>query len=371
MQKKQHIFPSFFIAAISTLAFISPSNAQLDPLIEGAKLCTKHLQHYEREYGIPSHLLSAIASTESGRYHDDLKIKLPWPWTINADGKGYFLNSKEEAISTVYRLRASGIKSIDVGCMQVNLYHHPNAFSSLSQAFDPANNVAYAAKFLRDLYQEEGSWKQAASDYHSKTPDLGNKYVGIVYNSWFKIVDKLRTARLNVPNSSIDGLQEMQNAGVKTGSTPKTIEPKHIIVADKNNNYFQDIKQKSPSQQIKSIKVTTQGTAEQGNTYKKLDNGIIVVRPEISINNAHSQLNTQLPEKSRPPEPMIIADANSTSPKSNLADLLPSSGSEPPQTGSSISHEAKIIRLDNKLVDRRTANVGIDKKSGPSFIFDN
>src|SRR5579871_5842432 len=103
----------------------------VDPLIEGAKLCTSHLPRYEREYGIPTHLLSAIASTESGRYHEGLKLKLPWPWTINAEGKGYFFKNKEDAIAAVKKLRSHGIQKIDVGCMQVNLYHHPDAFSSL------------------------------------------------------------------------------------------------------------------------------------------------------------------------------------------------------------------------------------------------
>src|SRR5471030_1386490 len=97
------------------LLFSSQSYAAgQDALIEGAKLCTKHLPRYEREYAIPTHLLSAIASTESGRYHEGLKLKLPWPWTINANGKGYFFENKEDAIAAVRKLRARGVQSIDV-----------------------------------------------------------------------------------------------------------------------------------------------------------------------------------------------------------------------------------------------------------------
>ena len=40
---------------------------------------------------------------------------------------------------------------MDVGCMQVNLYHHAHAFSSLDNAFDPQSNVDYAARFLRSI----------------------------------------------------------------------------------------------------------------------------------------------------------------------------------------------------------------------------
>jgi hypothetical protein len=44
-----------------------------------------------------------------------------------------------------HRLRAGtsihGIEVIDVGCMQVDLYYHPDAFA-LDAAFDPATSVA-------------------------------------------------------------------------------------------------------------------------------------------------------------------------------------------------------------------------------------
>src|SRR5471032_3062652 len=109
----------------------SQAYAQTDSLIEGAKLCTRHLPRYEREYAIPTHLLSAIASTESGRYHDGLKIKVPWPWTINVEGKGYFFDNKDQAVAAVRKFKAQGAQSIDVGCMQVNLQQHPQAFVSL------------------------------------------------------------------------------------------------------------------------------------------------------------------------------------------------------------------------------------------------
>src|SRR5262245_13174888 len=72
-----------------------------DALIEGAKLCTRYLPRHEREFGIPVHLLAAIASTESGRFHKALGLNLPWPWTINVEGRGHFYDTKEEAIAAV------------------------------------------------------------------------------------------------------------------------------------------------------------------------------------------------------------------------------------------------------------------------------
>lgn len=166
-----------------------------DPMIEGARQCTQHFSTHERLNGIPTHLLAAVGATESGRYNKTLGMVLPWPWTINAAGKGYHLNSKEEAVSKVKGLQAQGIKSIDVGCMQVNLMHHPNAFATLEQAFDPRYNIAYSAKFLRRNYDELGSWVKATAAYHSRTPKYGSIYLGKIEKSWRAIVDKVRTAR--------------------------------------------------------------------------------------------------------------------------------------------------------------------------------
>jgi hypothetical protein len=58
--------------------------------------------------------------------------------------------------------------------MQVNLRHHPAAFASLDDAFEPSLNVDYAARFLIALRNGDarGDWIEAAGMYHSRTPDL-------------------------------------------------------------------------------------------------------------------------------------------------------------------------------------------------------
>ena len=101
-----------------------------------------------------------------------------------AEGQGRYLSSKLEAINEVRALQARGVRNIDVGCMQVNLYHHADAFFSLEQAFDPAANVAYAAQFLRSLFAGSGSWQEAAGQYHSATPELKIPYRDRVVQIW-------------------------------------------------------------------------------------------------------------------------------------------------------------------------------------------
>jgi len=147
-------------------------------------LCRQAIAAAERRYGIPDHLLAAIARVESGRRDQGTGLWHPWPWTIDAEGEGQFFATEAEAIAAVRTLQARGIRSIDVGCMQVNLVHHPDAFASLEQAFDPASNVDYAARFLTTLYQQTHSWTQAAAFYHSTTPELAAEYQGKVLAVW-------------------------------------------------------------------------------------------------------------------------------------------------------------------------------------------
>ena len=73
-------------------------------------------------------------------------------------------------------LQARGVRSIDVGCMQVNLMHHPDAFASLDEAFDPVANARYAARFLSALFRQTGDWSLATANYHSANADRGEDY---------------------------------------------------------------------------------------------------------------------------------------------------------------------------------------------------
>jgi hypothetical protein len=148
-----------------------------------SQLCRPAIDAAERRHNIPARLLAAIARVESGRPDPGGEIS-PWPWAVNAEGQGFFFDSKAEAITAVNGMRARGIRSIDVGCMQVNLVHHPDAFASLEQAFDPAANADYAARFLNKLFSQTGAWPKAAAWYHSATPELGDPYSRRVMAAW-------------------------------------------------------------------------------------------------------------------------------------------------------------------------------------------
>ena len=91
---------------------------------------------------------------------------------MNAEGQGLFYDTKAEAVAAVRAMQARGIRSIDVGCGQINLMHHPDAFANLELAFDPQANAAYAARFLKELFAQTGDWNKATAMYHSATPEL-------------------------------------------------------------------------------------------------------------------------------------------------------------------------------------------------------
>ena len=99
-------------------------------------------------------------------------------------GQGHFYASKAEAVAAARQFLASGVQSIDVGCLQINLFYHPAAFASLDQAFDPQANADFAARMLLGLFQQTGSWPRAAAAYHSMTPALGQLYERKVLDAW-------------------------------------------------------------------------------------------------------------------------------------------------------------------------------------------
>lgn len=178
---------ALFLVAPAVFGAAFPRSARTEPLAStptpGA-LCRAAIATTERSTTIPSQLMIAIGLVESGRRDAVTGQISPWPWAVEADGQGNYYDTKAQAIAAVRALQARGIQSIDVGCMQVNLIHHPTAFATLDQAFDPMANALYAARFLTELYGQTHDWPRAAGMYHSGTPELRIPYQAKVMTSW-------------------------------------------------------------------------------------------------------------------------------------------------------------------------------------------
>ncbi len=147
-------------------------------------LCEAAIARTEKSAHTPPQLLTAIGIVESGRAEPRTARVTPWPWSINVGGQGRMFETRADAVAAVQALQAAGTQSIDVGCMQVNLMYHPDAFTSVDQAFEPAANVVYAAGFLGRLFVQTGDWRRAAAAYHSQTPGLSEDYARRVIASW-------------------------------------------------------------------------------------------------------------------------------------------------------------------------------------------
>ncbi|WP_170469787.1 transglycosylase SLT domain-containing protein [Ruegeria arenilitoris] len=141
-----------------------------------AQICDAAAQRAARSEGVPLDIMRAITRLETGRALDGTLH--PWPWTINVEGKGFWFPSESEAKSYLFNIFKAGKRSFDVGCFQINYRWHGKAFRSIDAMFDPDENATYAARFLKDLHAELGSWSAAAGAYHSRTPELANAYIG-------------------------------------------------------------------------------------------------------------------------------------------------------------------------------------------------
>lgn len=110
---------------------------------------------------VPLGVLYAVGLTETGR-----KGSLQ-PFALNIRGRTVFTASKEAALVEFNLARERGIKLIDLGCMQINHHYHGKKFASVEAMLDPHENVRYAARFLRELKEREGSWTMAVARYHA------------------------------------------------------------------------------------------------------------------------------------------------------------------------------------------------------------
>jgi soluble lytic murein transglycosylase-like protein len=128
---------------------------------DDAMICEREMTRAAKKYDVPLGVLYAVALTETG-HRGSLH-----PFALNIAGPSFFPKTLEEALQRFDEARRAGVKLIDVGCMQINQYYHGSHFRSVLDMFDPHENVEYAAQYLKDLRDKEGSWTLAAARYHA------------------------------------------------------------------------------------------------------------------------------------------------------------------------------------------------------------
>jgi soluble lytic murein transglycosylase-like protein len=146
--------------AIVAALFISNAGAAAASS-DGARACEREMARASRVHGIPLGILFAVGLTETGRRG------ALYPYALGVEGQTVFAKNMDDAIANFEAMRHKGVKLIDLGCMQINHYYHGDKFSSVRAMFDPARNVDYAARFLKELKQREGSWTMAVARYNA------------------------------------------------------------------------------------------------------------------------------------------------------------------------------------------------------------
>ena len=213
------ILAAWSLAAGLLIQGSGPALAALQTLQVVDDLCNQAAKKAEIEARIPRNLLTAISLAESGRWDDRRKASFAWPWTVTNGASATYYPTKEEAIEGVKALRKAGKTNIDVGCMQINLHYHPNAFESIEDAFDPVANVGYASRFLTNLQKETESWAEAAGRYHSSDPTRLNNYRDKVLGLWERVSGRKQTelGKIEVvkPDAEEADLRRIQQATIQ------------------------------------------------------------------------------------------------------------------------------------------------------------
>jgi soluble lytic murein transglycosylase-like protein len=124
-------------------------------------VCEREMKSAAARYDVPLGVLYAVGLTESGK-----KESLQ-PYAMNLAGTPYFAAGLADALRRFDTATAAGVVLIDVGCMQINHHFHGAEFASVAAMFEPHANVDYAARFLKTLRRQEGSWTLAVARYHA------------------------------------------------------------------------------------------------------------------------------------------------------------------------------------------------------------
>lgn len=167
---KSHLFTA---AAAATMWFIPLSTAQAGTT--QAASCTEHVLEAEQELSIPRGLLLSIALVESGQDGS------PQPFAMNLDGKTVYSDSASEAKIHLLDKQGRVRQNATVGCMQLSVQHHRANFRPVERILDPSANVWYAARYLKRLRADSGSWSAAVARYNGGSRSQQRDYTCKIY----------------------------------------------------------------------------------------------------------------------------------------------------------------------------------------------
>jgi hypothetical protein len=147
---------------------------QGDRLPDPAQTCLHAAYLAAQDEDVPLSVLLTVALVETGRAGADGLH--PWAWAVRAHDRGHWPETAQAALGIAQAAQASGAENIDLGCFQINLRWHGDAFDSLTAMLDPGQNARYAARLLRGHHARLGDWSLAAGAYHSGRAEHAARY---------------------------------------------------------------------------------------------------------------------------------------------------------------------------------------------------
>lgn len=112
--------------------------------------------------GSPSHRLFFPSGPDAQRALEHLLARARWLGT---------------EIPHQWEIRKLDVRSVDIGLMQINWKFHGHHFESMQALFDPANNLDYAARYLKILLDQHGDVEKAVAHYHSNSAEFQHRYL--------------------------------------------------------------------------------------------------------------------------------------------------------------------------------------------------
>jgi len=135
-----------------------------------------------REYHIPSKIFFSIALQESGKKWNDGRF-LPWPWTLNVQGKAKRYQTKDAACMAL-RFHTKSNHSTDIGLMQIHWQSHSNRLKKGADPcllLHPPSNLRLAAVIYKEQYRRSKNVWTAVGHYHNPSRvALQEKYKSLV-----------------------------------------------------------------------------------------------------------------------------------------------------------------------------------------------
>lgn len=164
-------------AAFGLLALAGLAALGLATAAPAQAACIDHIFEAERDAGIPSGLLLAVALVESGQSITSDS------YAINVGGNVHFASSPSAAAKYLRDPKGNLRTNVTAGCMQLSLEDHKAAFKPVEKIVDPKENVHYAARMLSQLRRMTGSWAAAVAKYNGGFGKTAQAYACKVRNN--------------------------------------------------------------------------------------------------------------------------------------------------------------------------------------------